>query len=223
MLQRLEQLALQDPASPTLLEIAGRLYAEHRWYDDASRCLRRTLQLDAHRTTAATALAQVLAATGHLSAAADSAMHTDNSAASLLAAIQAQDRNDLADAAQRYEEAVKRGDRTGIAANNLAWVYASQGTQLDRALELAITAHNLDPRNPAVLDTLGYVYLKRREYSQAVGQLELAAQLAGTLDQDGARDPQLLAQIREHLAEAYRRAGQPQAAQLQWVQIRTGS
>lgn len=223
MLRRLEQVALQNPASPTLLEIAGRLYAEHRWYDDASRCLRRTLQLDAHRTTAATALAQVLAATGHLSAAADSAMHTDNSAASLLAAIQAQDRNDLADAAQRYEEAVKRGDRTGIAANNLAWVYASQGTQLDRALELAKTAHNLDPRNPAVLDTLGYVYLKRREYSQAVGQLELAAQLAGTLDQDGARDPQLLAQIREHLAEAYRRAGQPQAAQLQRVQIRTGS
>src|SRR5579872_905004 len=39
MLQRLEEVGLQDPPSATLLEIAGRLYAEHRWYDDASRCL----------------------------------------------------------------------------------------------------------------------------------------------------------------------------------------
>ncbi len=222
MLQRLEDVALQEPTSPTLLEIAGRLYAEHRWYDDASRCLAKALELDPHRTTAATALAQVQAATGQLSAATSSAMRTDNSAASLLAGVQAQDRNDLAAAIQRYQDSVKRGDRTGIAANNLAWLYAKTG-QLDRALELAQNAHNLSPRDPAILDTLGFVYLQRREYSQAVEQLELAAHLASAPDDKGEHDGQLLAQIREHLAEAYRRAGQPQAAQLQLVRMRTGS
>ena len=222
MLQRLEDVALQEPTSPTLLEIAGRLYAEHRWYDDASRCLAKALELDPHRATAATALAQVQAATGQLSAATTSAMRTDNSAASLLAGVQAQDRNDLAAAIQQYQDSVKRGDRTGIAANNLAWLYAKTG-QLDRALELAQNAHNLSPRDPAILDTLGFVYLQRREYSQAVEQLELAAHLASALDEKGEHDGQLLAQIREHLAEAYRRAGQPQAAQLQLVRMRTGS
>jgi tetratricopeptide (TPR) repeat protein len=150
-------------------------------------------------------------------------MRTDNSAASLLAGVQAQDRNDLAAAIQQYQDAVKRGDRTGIAANNLAWLYAKTGTQLDRALELARSAHNLSPRNPAILDTLGFVHLQRREYSQAVEQLELAAHLASAPDENGQHDAQLLTQIREHLAEAYRRAGQPQAAELQLVRMRTGS
>ena len=222
MLQRLEDVALREPTSPTLLEIAGRLYAEHRWYDDASRSLAKAIELDPHRTTAATALAQVQAAMGQLSAATNSAMRTDNSAASLLAGIQAQDRNDLAAAIEQYQDSVKRGDRTGIAANNLAWLYAKTG-QLDRALELAQSAHNISPRDPAILDTLGFVYLQRREYSQAVEQLELAAHLASAPDENGDHDAQLLSQIREHLAEAYRRAGQPQAAQLQLVRMRTGS
>lgn len=222
MLQRLEGVALEEPPSPTLLEIAGRLYAEHHWFEDASRCLHRALALDPHRTTAAAALAQLQAAQGELTAAADSAMRTDNAAAALLAGGQAQDRNDVAGAVKQYQEAVKRGDRTGIAANNLAWLYAMQGAQLDRALQLAQEAHNLSPHSPAILDTLGFVYLRRREYSQAVQQLELAAHMATASDNDE-HDPHLLAQIREHLAEAYRRAGQPQSAQLQLVRIKTGS
>jgi tetratricopeptide (TPR) repeat protein len=222
MLRRLEAVAQQEPASPTLLEIAGRLYAEHHWYDDASRCLRRALEMDPRRSTAATALAQIQASTGQISAAMVSAMRTNDAAAAMLAAGQAQDRNDFGSATRQYEEAVRRGDRTGIAANNLAWLYASQGKELDRALELAQSAHGLSPHNPAILDTLGYVYLKRREYSQAVEQLELAAHLASG-DQESSRDTKLLEQIREHLSEAYRRAGQPQAAQLQLVRMKTGS
>jgi tetratricopeptide (TPR) repeat protein len=178
--------------------------------------------MDPRRSTAATALAQIQASTGQISAAMVSAMRTNDAAAAMLAAGQAQDRNDFGSATRQYEEAVRRGDRTGIAANNLAWLYASQGKELDRALELAQSAHGLSPHNPAILDTLGYVYLKRREYSQAVEQLELAAHLASG-DQESSRDTKLLEQIREHLSEAYRRAGQPQAAQLQLVRMKTGS
>ena len=56
----------------------------------------------------------------------------------------------------------------GVAANNLAWIYAQRSINLDRALELAKSAHQSLSRDPGVMDTLGYVYLRRREYDQAI-------------------------------------------------------
>ena len=50
--------------------------------------------------------------------------------------------------------------------NNLAWLYASQGEQLKRAVELAERAVALDV-NAARLDTLAYVYYRREAYSEA--------------------------------------------------------
>lgn len=208
MLAQIEKVALNPPASPTLMEIAGRLYAEHGWYADAQRCLQATLRMDPQRTTAAAALAQSFAATGNLRAATDSAARTGTNSAVLIAGIQAQDRNDVPGAIQNYERAVQGGDPSGVAANNLAWLYAQQGTNLHRALDLAHTAESLLPHDPAVLDTLGFVHLRLREYSEAIRALQSAKQLA-TQKEAG---PELMAQIRSHLAQAYLHAGNTAAA-----------
>jgi tetratricopeptide (TPR) repeat protein len=207
-LARIERVALAPPASATLLEITGRLYAQHGWYDDAKRCLAAALRFDPQRTTAAAALAKAFAATGNFGAATDSAERTGGNSATLLAGIKAQDRNDIATAIQNYESAVRGGEKSGIAANNLAWLYAQQGTNLARALDLAHTAQSLLPSDPAVLDTLGVVHLRLREYSEAVKALESAKQLGSR----NAAGVELMAQIRQHLAEAYLRAGNTDAA-----------
>lgn len=211
-LVRMEKVALAEPPSATLMEIAGRLYQQRGWFDDAQRCLSRALQIDPQRETAAAALAQAFAATGQLSAAADSAARGGAKSAPLLAAIRAEDQHNMSSAIQNYEDAVRQGDHSGVAANNLAWLYATHGQQLDRAMTLAESARQQAPDNPAVLDTVGVVYLSRREYSQAIKALETARRVA-TLNR-ATPDPQLMQEIRRHLSEAYLRAGQPAAAAL---------
>ena len=61
-----------------------------------------------------------------------------------------------------------------MASNNLAWMYASRGEQLDRALQLAQAAKAELPDNPAVNDTLAYVFLKKQLPSLAIPPLRLA-------------------------------------------------
>lgn len=213
-LQRMEKVASSDPPSATLMEIAGRLYQQRGWHSDAQRCLAAALKIDPQRVTAAAALAQSFAATGQLSEAADTAAKGGARSAALLSALRADDEKNVQSAMQNYEKAVREGDHSGVAANNLAWMYAQHGMELDRALQLAETARQQAPENPAVLDTIGVVHLRRREYSQAIKALETAKTMAAMQASKGATDSQVLAAIRRHLSEAYLRAGQPAAAAL---------
>lgn len=209
MLQRMEAVANHDPASPTLLEVVGRLYADHRWYPDAVRALQSALRLEPQRATAAAALAEVFAANGELSAAANSVARSGSGSGELVAGLQAQKRQDVGGAIHHYEAAVGQGEPSGAAANNLAWLYAEQGSKLDRALTLAKAARDVAPDNPAFLDTLGYVHLQRREYTAAIAALKAAIDLAQVRDPNG----DVLPQSRVHLASAYRLAGQPEMAE----------
>ncbi|MFC1884480.1 tetratricopeptide repeat protein [Thermodesulfobacteriota bacterium] len=67
-------------------------------------------------------------------------------------------------AVKAYEDLLKINDSYGPAANNLAYLYAEQGKNLDRAVELANKAKELMPENPDIADTLGYVYLKKGSF-----------------------------------------------------------
>ena len=70
--------------------------------------------------------------------------------------------------------AVIRADPGNVGArNDLAWLLAEKGTDLESALALAQAARRLDP-SADVLDTLGWVHLKRGETRQAVQTLEEA-------------------------------------------------
>jgi tetratricopeptide (TPR) repeat protein len=212
MLQRMEAVANREPRSATLLEIAGRLFAQNGWYADSQRCLRSALEVDPQRTSAAQALSLAYAATGAAQDAASAAASTNPNAAALLEAVRAQASGDYNAAIRRYEFAVRHGERTGVAANNLAWLYAQQGRELDRALALAHSAHDLAPQSPEIMDTLGVVHLARREYTQSVAALQIAKQLLARSAPSAAQRPDLEQQIQQHLALAYLNAGQSDAA-----------
>lgn len=209
-LQHMESVAEQPPVSGTLLEIAGRLYADHGWYTEAIRALGKAVKAEPSRTTAARVLARLQLSTGNYVQASQTASNTSSSQQPLLRAYQAAASGNRQQAIEDYERAVREGDQTGVAANNLAWIYAEQNTKLDRALSLAESAVKYAPENPAVLDTLGYVYLQRREYTSAVNVLETAARLSAMNQTSSTREA--AASIRKHLSDAYLRSGQTNAA-----------
>ena len=91
-----------------------------------------------------------------------------------------------------YERLRKRiGDRDATMLNNLAWAYSEKG-DFNRAIPLATRAWELDKKNPATADTLGWLlYKSGRDKAQGMALLEQAAR--------GAPSD---AQIRSHLSAA---------------------
>jgi Tfp pilus assembly protein PilF len=67
---------------------------------------------------------------------------------------------DYPEATTGYEKAVALDASNALALNNLAWRLYSDGGNMDRALELARKAHDLQPDVPAYADTLAMIYLR---------------------------------------------------------------
>ena len=74
----------------------------------------------------------------------------------------------LDEAKRKYEDALGIDSRATVAANNLAWILAESGEDLNRALELAKIATASSPDAPEVLDTLGWVYYKKDQPELAI-------------------------------------------------------
>jgi Flp pilus assembly protein TadD len=88
--------------------------------------------------------------------------------------LQAQGNTELA--RQRFERAVAVDSQAAVAANNLAWIYAEEGKNLEQAVRLAVAASQALPEAPEVLDTLGWVYYKNNLPALAVPPLVRAVE-----------------------------------------------
>jgi Tfp pilus assembly protein PilF len=84
--------------------------------------------------------------------------------------LQAQGQRDAARA--RFEKVLSLDPRSAIASNNLAYLDAESGTNLDVALNRAQAAIAAQPENPDFNDTLGWVYVRRGLPALAVAPLE---------------------------------------------------
>ena len=76
--------------------------------------------------------------------------------------------NRTQEAKQVARQTLKQRPDDTDAMNNLAFLLAQTGDSLDEALKLARKAVGKAPNNPAYLDTLGYVYLKRDQNDEAL-------------------------------------------------------
>lgn len=209
MLLKMERVANNPPQSATLMETAGRLFAQNGWSNDAERCLRAAAEIDPQRSPALTALARTYLDSGKTEAARQAIAEANRSWADLLKGDEAWQHDDVQAATRSFEAALHHGENSGVTANNLAWIYAERSINLDRALELAQFAHQALPRDLGVMDTLGYVYLQRREYNEAINILENALGYEKAQHIEGAP----IAELRQHLAEAYRKAGRTSDAE----------
>jgi tetratricopeptide (TPR) repeat protein len=80
----------------------------------------------------------------------------------------------MADAKQSYTRALQIDGNSDIAANNLAYMLAEEGRDLDTALSWAQAAKKRNPNVAGIADTLGWVYYKMGNHSQARDQLLFA-------------------------------------------------
>jgi tetratricopeptide (TPR) repeat protein len=79
-------------------------------------------------------------------------------------------------AVEAYERLLKQVPDNAEAANNLAWLFAVRGENLDRALELARRASEISPIANH-FDTLGWVYYKMGDLANARSALERALEM----------------------------------------------
>jgi tetratricopeptide (TPR) repeat protein len=96
-----------------------------------------------------------------------------------------------------YRDALKIDPNHVLALNNLAFLLANEGKDLDEALRMAQNAQRLVNGNLAVADTLGWVYLKK-------GLTSSALQVFENIVQKDPKNPT----YRYHLAEALLASGE---------------
>ncbi|HEX2931170.1 MAG TPA: tetratricopeptide repeat protein, partial [Candidatus Binatia bacterium] len=71
-----------------------------------------------------------------------------------------------------YREILDVNDNFAPAANNLAWNIVEQGGNLDIAFRWAQKARDVDPHNPRVADTLGWISYKLGLFAKAIDLLK---------------------------------------------------
>jgi tetratricopeptide (TPR) repeat protein len=85
--------------------------------------------------------------------------------------------NDVDGAIAWYKKALQIDSRAAVAANNLAAIYLSRGTELDNAQRLAEIARGAAPNQAEFHDTLGWIYYKKGLTAQSIETLYRAVQL----------------------------------------------
>jgi tetratricopeptide (TPR) repeat protein len=126
----------------------------------------------------------------------------ENIAAHLNLGVLLESRDLFEESIDLYKRVLELDSSSVAACNNLAWIYASKmQNKLNEALELAEKANGLLPDNPAVLDTLGWVYYLSGLYDKAIAELEVAVKGA-----------MWNTTIRYHLGMAYYKKGMQRKA-----------
>jgi len=212
------QLA-RRPDNADVLLLAGRTFAAAGDLDKSELVLRKAIEVDASNVQAYSMLGRVylrqnrlgeaLAEFDALSKRQPRPVQAHTMVASLLEA-----QNKPQEARARYEQALAIDPEMPVAANNLAWMYAETGQNLDVALDLAQTAARRLPDHPAVQDTLGWIYYKKGLSNLAVPAFQKS--IAGD-----PRNPT----YHFHLGLAYAQAGDPvkaRSALQQAVQLEPG-
>ena len=182
---RLESALAKSPKSPAVLMLAGNAYGAIGDHEKAEAAYQRLIQVDPGNMDAYGKLAIMYHGQQRLDEAKtkyeELARHQDKPVAAMtLLGMIFELQNDRKGARARYERALELDHNAGIAANNLAWIYADGNENLDIALQLAQTAKSQLPDVPQVNDTLGWVYYKKGMATMAVTFLREATKREGS-------------------------------------------
>ena len=177
---RVQQLLGKTPNSAVGHFMEAQVQIEMKAWDKAESALQKALELDPKLSRAYDALISVYVAQGKLDDALGKlealiAKNPKNAPALMTAAMLYEKRKDFIKARDAYEKllAVSPDFTSGL--NNLAYLYASEFKELDKANELAKKAHQLQPDDASVADTLGWILYKKRDYPRALSLLQESA------------------------------------------------
>jgi Flp pilus assembly protein TadD len=171
-----------NPRDIFAYNLLGWVYTDMKNYQEAEAALKKAIELQPLWPAPHTNLANLYLLQGRKKEAADglqaaiSANPKDSSAYLSLALLFERDK-DYPNAMQIYERALKENPGFWFAANNLAFLIAETNTAktgLERAKTLVEEALKQRPNEPALLDTLGWVYFRMGDNPQARSLIEQA-------------------------------------------------
>jgi tetratricopeptide (TPR) repeat protein len=207
---RIAKAVSAEPQNAQLVHLQGIAFALAGKPSDAEMNFRRAIELDPKDLAAYQSLAALLAASGRVDdmiKTYEKALETQPNSApvnlTLGSLYESQGKMDKA--IEFYEKAIKIDPNLAAAKNNLAYILAESGQNLDRALDLAQEAKASLPDNPNAADTLGWVLYRKGVPGAAIGYLKDAE----TSTKPG--EPNL-GLIRHHLALAYEANNEPERA-----------
>ena len=179
---RIDARLAEEPARVDLLTLSAQLAVTAGEPARAEQTLRRIIELAPADNDAYALLARVYLSQRKL----DSARAEFDQLAQrrprdissrTMAAMIVHAQNDLRDAKSRYETILALDPNAAVAANNLAWIYAEEQNNLDRALRLAQNAVRSLPDSAQAHDTLGWIHYKMEVPGLAIAPLERAVAL----------------------------------------------
>ena len=203
---RVEQMMSNSPKNSTAILLAARTYATSNDFVRAETLLRQAIDLDPARSDAYGTLANLYLFQGKLDAALkefqDAAKHDPKSVGppTMIATVLLR-QGRRAEAKAAYRQALANDREAAVAANNLAFLYAEDGENLDEALRFAEIAKRRMPAAADPRDTLGWVYYHRGMPTYAISELRDAT----------AKEPRN-ASFQYHLGLAYVKGGDAKMA-----------
>jgi len=168
----------QSPSDARLKILSAQVALAAGQNAEAEQTLRAVVTADPSQLDAYDLLGRIAMANGHLDRAlSEYQALADRSPAPAgaltLVGMIREARGDRDGAQQQYERVVSLDPNAGVAANNLAWIYAEDG-RLEEALKLATVAQ-AQLKRPEAEDTLGWVYYRKGLVQHAIGAFERAA------------------------------------------------
>jgi tetratricopeptide (TPR) repeat protein len=181
--RRVDDQLRENPERPALLIIAARVAAAGKDTTAAESYLRRAVELDPRLLQGYVMLGQLYLSQRKLPEARREFERLAQRQGQPVAALTMLGmlsglEGDQAGSQKYFERVLEIDARAPVASNNLAWMYAERGENLDVALQLAQTAAATLPQSPEIHDTLGWVHYKRQEAKNAVESLRTATKLA---------------------------------------------
>jgi tetratricopeptide (TPR) repeat protein len=181
---RVEVALSKTPEAPRLLLLAAGVDVVVDRLDQAEQRVQRAIQIEPNNLQAREMLGALFTSQQKLEQAtavygAMAKLRPGSTAAieaQTMVALMVEAQHRPSEAQKQFEAILAESPRAVVAANNLAWLYAEHGGNLDVALGLAQTAAAQAPDHSAINDTLGWIYYKKRLPGHAIAAFQRSIQ-----------------------------------------------
>jgi len=204
-LKLIDEALQANPDSAELWHVSGLAGIRVRDLEGATTAFQKAIELEPGRVESYNQLARIYASVGQLEMAlkqyvSASEQNPENATIRHFLGVLYEMTGDPRKASEQYEMALQHDANLAETKNNLAYMMAEEGRDLDRALKLSQEAKAALPNSASAADTLGWVLYKRGVHSAAIGYLREAVSVAGSNDA-------AIGEIRLHLSQAYEASG----------------
>jgi tetratricopeptide (TPR) repeat protein len=168
------------PDNPFLYNLLGGLWMQANQADKAEQAFKKSLEVNDQLQVSYMNLAELYRRTKRTDEAVQEyerllEKNPEVASAHMMLGMIAEQRKDITSAQRHYRKTLEIEPKFAPAANNLAWLMAEHGGNLDEALAFAERARAQQEDNPHIADTLGWIYYKKTAYVKAVSLLQEAA------------------------------------------------